>query len=90
VNTLFPSEDIMSDTAEASGLPEEHRGDKAENANASGKRGKEERADSRAGPGPDSEQTARDQEEKRKHPASENALDSSQDKNPIPRGSTAD
>jgi hypothetical protein len=44
----------------------------------------------RAGPAPDSEQTARDTEEKKKHRASENALESSQDKNPVPPGSTAD
>ena len=36
----------------------------------------------------DTAQSARDKQDKRKHPASENALESSQDKNPIPPGST--
>lgn len=31
----------------------------------------------------DTEQAARDLEEKRKHPSEENALDSAQDKNPV-------
>jgi hypothetical protein len=83
----------MSNTAEASGLPKEHRGEKAESAQRADMPGKQDKGapiDSRAGPAPDPEQTARDEEEKRKHPASENALESSQDKNPVPRGSTAD
>jgi hypothetical protein len=37
---------------------------------------------------PDAAQNARDVEEKRKHSRSENALQSSQDKNPIPPGTT--
>lgn len=32
----------------------------------------------------DTAQASKDSEEKRRHPASENALESSQDKNPIP------
>jgi len=39
-------------------------------------------------PPSDTAHTARDEQEKRKHPGSENALESSQDKNPIPPGST--
>ncbi|MCI0152057.1 hypothetical protein KNO81_40205 [Paraburkholderia sediminicola] len=35
----------------------------------------------------DTAQNARDTQEKRRHPPSENALESSQDKNPIPQGS---
>ncbi len=65
----------MRNTVETSGLPEKD--------SRAGRAGP-------AGPAPDSEQTARDKEEKRKHPASENALESSQDKNPIPPDSTAD
>jgi hypothetical protein len=80
----------MSDTAEASGLPEEHRGEKAEQANMPGKQRKGAQTDSRTGSSLDSEQAVRDEEEKSKHPASENALGSSQDKNPIPPGSTAE
>ena len=37
---------------------------------------------------PDTAQNARDVEEKRKHSRSENELQSSQDKNPIPPGTT--
>ncbi|CAN7770956.1 hypothetical protein LJR034_007640 [Caballeronia sp. LjRoot34] len=84
----------MKHTLEASRIPEEHRGAKAEvkraeQANMAGTQGKGAGTNSRADPSPDSKQTARDVEEKNKHPASENALDSSQDKNPIPPGSTA-
>ncbi|WP_213766230.1 hypothetical protein [Caballeronia sp. dw_19] len=85
----------MKHTLEASRIPEEHRDAKAEEAkraeqaNMAGKQGRRAGTDSRADPSPDSKQTARDVEEKNKHPASENALDSSQDKNPIPPGSTA-
>jgi hypothetical protein len=43
---------------------------------------------SSANPPPDTAQSARDAEEKRKHSPSENALRSSQDKNPIPPDST--
>jgi hypothetical protein len=39
---------------------------------------------------PDTAQNARDVEEKRRHSRSENALQSSQDKNPIPPGTTRD
>lgn len=39
-------------------------------------------------PPPHTAQTERDEREKRRHPASENALESSQDKNPIPLDST--
>lgn len=42
----------------------------------------------RGNPPSDTAQSARDKQEKRKHPGSENALESSQDKNPIPPGST--
>jgi hypothetical protein len=82
----------MGNTVKAAGLPEEHRAEKAakvEQANMPGKRGKGAGTGSPASPSPDSEQSARDLDEKNKHPASEKALDSSQDKNPIPPGSTA-
>ncbi|MEQ5844380.1 MULTISPECIES: hypothetical protein [Paraburkholderia] len=36
----------------------------------------------------DTAQAVHDEEEKKKHPASEGELDSSQDKNPVPRGTT--
>jgi hypothetical protein len=80
----------MRNTEEASGLPQEHRGEEAEQANMPGRQDKGAQTDSRAGPSHDSEQAARDKEEKSKHPVSENALGSSQDKNPVPPGSTAE
>jgi hypothetical protein len=39
-----------------------------------------------AGASADTLQQRKDELEKRKHPASENALDSTQDKNPMPEG----
>jgi hypothetical protein len=81
----------MRNTIEASDLPEEPRGvgaAKVEQPNVPGEGDKGEGTDPRAGLSPGSEQTARDGEEKNKHPASENALNSSQDKNPIPPDST--
>jgi len=65
-----------------------HRNEPTEDANMSGKQGIRPGKDSPVSPPSDTAQTARDAEEKRKHPASENALESSQDKNPIPPGST--
>jgi hypothetical protein len=81
----------MSNTIEAFVLPEEPRGvgaAKVEQPNVPREGNREEGKDPRAGLSPGSEQTARDEEEKNRHPASENALNSSQDKNPIPPGST--
>ena len=53
--------------------------------------GTQNESSSAGGPGapaPDTLQHEKDREEKRKHPASENALESAQDKNPVPPGST--
>lgn len=80
----------MTHTVEASDLPEEHRGKKAEQANMPESQGEGAQTASRASPSPAPEQAARDEEEKTKHPASENALGSTQDKNPIPPDSTAE
>jgi hypothetical protein len=59
-----------------------------ENANVPAEDGAAPRKKSQTMPPSDTEQSVRDESEKRRHAPSENALKSSQDKNPIPPGST--
>lgn len=65
-----------------------HAHDKKHEASAPFGHDREAKPASPVTPSSRTEQEARDVEEKRRHSSSENALDSTQDKNPVPPGST--